>query len=975
MDGMRGAGGLSYGILLGSYWLLAGQVFAAEPSKIRFNIPPLQADKALTLFAEQADLTLVFPYEIARKTQANAVTGDMTVSQAAYLLLQGTRLQPSYLADGRLKIAQLRTQPVEEQNVKQHKLSAIAAFLSSLFIAPNVTAQMSEDGTVEEIVVTGQKLSRLRALDTKRNASMLMEALSTDNLGRLPDKNAAESLNRLPGVSILIEKGEGRFASIRGIRPDWNRVTVNGFETGSPEKDGSGRSMPLDILGGELLQSVEVYKAKTADMDGEGIGGTVNIVTKRPLDTDELQVTTNLRYGFESADQDNPYYDSDDPYNFDVAASGRINERLGWNLGASTSHRQYLAQGIYQDDWAEISGVAYPEQTKNNYYVVGRDRDTAVAGLQYKASDTTTLMLQGFYSQFDEFQHRNRFRQGIEQDGELIADINGDTVTMVPGGSFIRADLRREDINKKLLNLSFSGETLSGSWLHQYGINFGHNEISEPNADWGFRQNTPQDLGPDSWSLNENGVLEIAEGGLQHNLASNLRFHDVSYQNDSAEQDVFSAKFDSEYAYTLNGYAGAVKFGGKYSRSKKSFDYNNLSYDIERNNLADFNVTDGAFLNDVDGQARANLWFNLDALNALLHTNPELFDQVDDNGVANLASDRSVEEQVSAVYIMNTLQLNKLELVAGLRFEQTDVTSNANQRIDDKFEPVSIEGDNSVVLPSLIANYHFTDKLIGRASYTTALGRPNYGDISATSSFGIDENGDGVLSIGNPDLEPYTADNLDLALEWYPTDASLLSVAWFQKDIDNIIINDEKTLSGGSYEGIDYGVDELVVRTKRNADTAEVRGVEFNIQHQFSNLPQPFDGVGAMYSYTNIDAEFYDSNIGQNRKLEGQPEEIQSFTLFYEDDNLYVGLTYNYNASFLTDSNDLQRVEDDVEQGEFGRWDLRMSYNLSDSLTLYFDANNINDEPTTEFQGGNEAWNTEYEYVGTTYYFGLTYSL
>ncbi|WP_295802224.1 TonB-dependent receptor [uncultured Microbulbifer sp.] len=854
------------------------------------------------------------------------------------------------------------------------KLFACSLLALSITNIHSALAQET-DTTLEEVSVTGQRLARMKSLDLKKNSPMIMEALSTDNLGRLPDKNAAESLNRLPGVSILIEKGEGRFASIRGIKPDWNRVTINGFESGSPEKDGSGRSMPLDVLGGELLQSVEVYKAKTADLDGEGIGGTVNIITKKPLDTEGFQATANVRYGQEEADQSNPFYDSEDPHNFDIAASGRISDTVGWSLGASSSHRQYLAQGIYQDDWAETAGIAYPEQTKNNYYVVGRDRNTLVGGVQFLVSENTSLLAQGFYSEFEEFQHRNRFRQGIEQDESLIASSDGDTVTMAEGGTFIRADLRREDVRKTLANFSLSGETELQDWKFSYGTNIGRNELEEPNADWDFRQDTSSDLGPDRFTVNGNGVVEITEGGLQQNQAGNLRFHEVSFQDDRAQQDLASFKFDSEYFYNLGGYESTLKFGIKYASSDKEFDYRNEAYDIQRDNLAGYDVDRGAFLNDVDGQMRHNVWFDLAALNALFRNNPELFEASGGNLAAAEASDRRVEETTSAAYAMNTVDLGKLQLITGVRFETTDVTSSANQlTADGVYENISVSGGNDIILPSLLANYRLRDDLILRAAYTTSIGRPNYADISATSRFSFDEDGDAQLSIGNPDLEPYTADNLDVSLEWYPTESSVVSLAWFDKDIDNIIITDERRIDGGSYLGSDYGVEELTVSTRINADTSDVSGYEFNIQHQFSKLPAPFNGLGASYSFTAIDATFFDSNLGIERKLEGQPEEIQSFTAFYENYGFYAGFTYNYNASFLTDINALDDVSDDVEQGEFGRWDFRASYAATKQLSVYLDINNLNNEPTTEFQGGNESWNTEYEYVGSTYYLGASYT-
>lgn len=841
----------------------------------------------------------------------------------------------------------------------------------------NAIAQESAvaETSLEEVVVSGQRLARMKALEIKKDALGIMDAMSADNLGRLPDKNAAESINRLPGVSILIEKGEGRFASIRGIQPAWNQVTINGFETGSPEKDDSGRQMPLDVLGGELLQSVEVYKAKTADMDGQGIGGTVNIVTKKPLSGEDFQGTVNVRVGLEEADQDNPYYDRENPYNFDLALSGKINDQLGWIVAGSKTHRQYLAQGIYQDDWAQVGAAAYPEQTKNNYYVVGRDRSTMIAGLEYQATEQTQLMAQAFYSKFEEFQHRNRFRQGVEQDESFLSNITAEGFDVAQGGTFIRADLRREDASKELTNLSFTGVTQTGAWAFDYGFNFAHNELTETNSYWTFRQDTNEDLGPDSVSFNSDGIMQIAEGGLQHNLAENLRFHSVEYQDDFSEQDIFSAKFDAEYGYFTRGFEGVLKMGVKYTSNEKTFDLANEQYDVERNNIAGYQVDHGDFVNDVNGVARKNVWFDLAALNNLFNSQPALFEYLqDDSDQARFANDKTVEENVSAAYVMNTLELDKWQVITGLRFENTEVESTGQQATDSGYQDISVSGSNNAFLPSVIVNYRATDEVVLRGSWTQSLGRPNYADISATSTYSINDDGEGVLSIGNPDLEAYTATNYDLAAEWYPTDSSIVTLAWFKKDVDNLIVSNQETFNDGSYQGTDYNIERLLVNTKRNAENATIDGYELNLQHQFTQLPKPFDGLGAMYSYTSIDATFYDSEIGAERKLEGQPEEIQSFTLFFENSDWYAGFTYNYNASFLTDMGDIANVEDDVTQGEFGRWDFRSSYYATDALTIYVDVNNLNNEPTSEYQGASETWNTEYEYVGTTYYAGFTYA-
>lgn len=848
------------------------------------------------------------------------------------------------------------------------------AFSALSLAMVNVYAQDSSEQGIEEIVVTGQRYARLKALDVKRNSAGVMDALSTDNLGRLPDKNAAESLNRLPGVSVLIEKGEGQFASIRGIKPDWNNVTINGFTTGSPEKDGSGRQMPLDILGAELLETIEVYKARTPDMDGQGIGGSVNIVTKKPLTDKEFQGTINVRMGIEGADQENPYYSNENPYNADVTLQGKLNDKLGWIVGASKNHRQYLAQGIYQDDWSEVAGIAYPEQTKNNYYVIGRDRETYTFGLEYQATEITSLMLQAFTSKFTEFQHRNRFRKGVEQNADSISNITDNSFDVAEDGLYVRADLRREDVEKNLTNVNLIGQTLYQDWVFDYGLNYGQNEVDESNHSWDFRQDSNVQLGSGHVIVENNGITDLQLNNGQANNPQNLRFNSYENPTETAEQEIVSVKFDSSYSYMLPSFTGELKFGVKYTDSEKTFDNTANAFDVEQLNIADFNIDDGAFINDVNGYLQDNIWFNLNSLNTLFLSSPELFtSQFQDNQKNSILGDKLVEEKTQAIYAMNTFDFAEWQLIAGVRWEKTDVESQAYQQTDDGIVGSSVSGSSSEILPSILANYHITDDLLVRASWTKSLGRPDYGDISASSTFSVDENGEGVLSIGNPDLEPYLSSNYDLSVEWYFETSSIVSLALFKKDIENMIVTDSLLVEGGVYNGVDYGVEQLNVITTENSESATIEGYEFNVQYQFIDLPAPFNGLGTNYSYTSIDANFFDSEIGQERKLEGQPETLQSLTMYYENYDFYVGLTYNYNADFLTDINSISDTTDDINQGEFGRWDLRASYHANDDLTIYLDVNNLNDEPTSEFQAGNESWGTEYEYVGRTYYLGLTY--
>ena len=863
------------------------------------------------------------------------------------------------------------------QVLSNHTFAALS--LTTCIVLPVFSSiAVSQELEQDEIIIYGQKYSRQRALEQKREASVVMDVMTTDDLGRLPDKNAAESINRLPGVSVLVEKGEGRYAAIRGIKPDWNAVTINGFDVGSPEKEDSGRQVALDVLGGEMLSTVQVIKVRTPDMDGQGIGGVVNLIPKRPLDSGErFTGNTQVRYGFLEYDQRSPYYDNDDPYSLETHLMGKANESLGWIVGLSKTDNQYLAQGIYQDTWRVVdsaSGLSLPERTKNNYYVIGRERNTYNIGLDWRLSSNTRLLAQLFQTEFNEFQHRNRFEQIISQDGSDIVSRSGNRLTLAQGATGVTANLRREDADKSVSSFMLSGETLAEDWTFTYGASLGKTELEEPNSDWRFDE-TNMGIGPDTLILGGSGIVTVLEGGtVAHNDPANFDFGQVRYQNDKTDQDLASINFDVETQVPFHSNEATLKFGVKLSRNDKTLNFQQDRFSGNFNLAAVQGLSAGSFFNNVDGADRVNVWMSLNGLNNYFNNNPGLFNASGSNVDRDLSGDRNIDEEITAYYGMATIDFGEtLSLIVGARFEQTDVSSVANQNTDAGFRRVKVDGNSDVLLPTLAATYNITDDFLVRAAWSKSVGRPDLADLSATSSFGIDANNIGQLNIGNPDLEPRESTNLDLSFEWYFANYSLVSLAWFDKDVDNEIITKTQVINTGLFQGVDYGVNTLNVNTKINADKAEIDGLELSLQHQFEWLPEPFNGLGFSASWTKLDASFFDSDLNANRALEDQPEESQSYTLFYQYGPLDLALTYNYNEAFLTDLEDFTDASDDLYQGEFGRFDLRASYRFSDSLTLFFEGVNLNNEPTSEFQGGRKSQNTEFEYVGSTYYLGANY--
>jgi TonB-dependent receptor len=264
---------------------------------------------------------------------------------------------------------------------------------------------------------------------------------------------------------------------------------------------------------------------------------------------------------------------------------------------------------------------------------------------------------------------------------------------------------------------------------------------------------------------------------------------------------------------------------------------------------------------------------------------------------------------------------------------------------------------------------------VARAAWTNAVGRPEFDAIAPRSQLGIADDpvigSIGSLSIGNPDLEPRQSSNLDVSLEWYFDQGSLLSIAAFRKDISNEIIpKPTQHLVNHTFLGQTFN--RFDINTTINAEDADVHGVELTLADQLDFLPGPLDGLGFAGSVTFIGSGVLVARGAEVLRLPllQQADRSTSLTLYYQKGRFDVSGTHKFNANFLTDYGESRAL--DLDQGSFGRFDFRAQYELTPDFKVHFSGINLNDEPTTEFQGGNPRQITEYEYTGRTLFFGVS---
>jgi TonB-dependent receptor len=853
--------------------------------------------------------------------------------------------------------------------------------------ATAVSLVMKVSSLRDSVVVRGTARTVINSIAGKRAADGVMDMVSTDEMGRLPDKNIGETLNRIPGVSMLLEKGEGRFVQIRGISPRLNNVTINGLAIGNSETESGGRLLPLDVIGGELLSSVQVFKTPTPDMDGQGIGGTLNLTTKQPFDfANQFTTLVSTRIGAESIDSINPADTKEVPYTMDVTLTGKSpNQKIGWLAGSSFSNRYTPLLGLYNDNWRTISqagrSVTYPTNVKNNVTVTGRERLNINGAIEARPTAGSKFFVRSFLAHWDEIQLRNRYDEGL-----------GDAVTITGHNSGIVAsdrvqvNLRNEVTEKRLLSAVIGGSSIFGRWSLDYAVQRTDNLVDEPNDNWEFRSGA-NTFGPDTFVVDDQGAITITSPGRDRKDPSLQGFRRVRYYKQRTDEAGWIGSASVRRDLVVGGRMPTfLKFGAKFSQTKRQTEVSQPSYNIGTLNWNLSQVPGGhlgGFDNPVPMLTVPNLWLDLNGLNAFFNANRNdaRYFAPDDatTYLSEYQSDFSLRERIGAAFAMGRIDIGKARFVGGVRTEATDVDSTAfnilNQGGRLTARPISGSGSYTSWLPSIVGTFDLRRNLIARAAFSTAVGRPEFDALAPRSQLGIEDNPTlgtiGSLSIGNPELKARESRNLDGALEWYFDEGSLLAVSVFRKDISNEIIPaPTRIFTGYSFLGQTY--DRFDINTTINAETADVRGVELTFADRFDFLPSPLDGLGFAGSLTFIDSGVKVARSDEILMLPllQQADRSTSATLYYQRGRLDVSTTYKYNANFLTDYGDSRAL--DLDQGSFGRWDMRAQFDLARDLKLFMDGINLNDRPTREFQGGLPNQITEHEYTGRTFMFGIS---
>lgn len=943
---------------------------------------------------------------------------------------------------------------------------------------------------VEELVVTGFRGSLASAIEAKREETAIVDVINAEDIADFPDLNLAESIQRIPGVSIDRDAGEGRSITVRGLGSDFTRTRINGMEaqatTGATDSSGGanrGRGFDFNVFASELFNNITVRKSAAAEVEEGSLGATVDLKTTRPFDYKGFTMAASAQYGY------NDLSKNWDPRVAFLVSDQFLDGKLGVLASVAYSERNLLEEGFSAVRWERATdsngfcspvgfapinpasgngasatlcatgvpraantaanvaaynavnsaSVYHPRLPRYGRLVHEQERLGFTGAIQFRPTDRTLLTVDLLYSKLDATRtenfleslsfSRNAAAAGKTQIVPLAAEVNsrGELAYGVFDNVDVRSEQRYDELSTKFyqptitleheFSDTFRARAYYGRAVSEFEnpvqttVTFDRQNVPGYSFDFRGDSNTPlinygfDVANPANWQWRD-ATLGTAIGALPR---SEIRIRPGSVTT------VFeSSALDFEWEYNENL---TFKFGGGY----KTFD--SRSFEARRadetvapalpagTTLASLSTVLTGFgdnLGQPAGNATAWVIPNLDAIAKAfdIYCNCNTGVPGGDfrltsitNGNARGQNRRVIEEDTS-FYVQADFRTElfgrSLRGDVGVRVAKTELYAEG---YSSSGGGALVYGTNEYTetLPSLNLAYSLSDNLIARFGAAKVMARPQIGNTLAGTNYLIPTTSlastgpNFTASIGNVDLEPFRANTYDISLEWYFAPQSLISAAFFYKDIDTYIQIIRQDLPYSDLTALNpvafapgfctspcSSSTVFQLTSAVNTKGGPLKGIELSYQQPLSFLPAPFDNMGVLLNYTWVKSEIdycNDALCGTfvTDDLVNLSPEAYNATLYYEDEKLSARVSAAYRDQYLQNvpGRNANALEGKVETLNV---DASVSYKITDQVTVSVEGLNLTDEPNHQWVGGDERLSTSvYHHTGRQFYFGVRY--
>jgi len=951
-------------LLCGTAAIVIGLAASASAQTRSFDLPAQPAVSSIPMFAKQAGIQIVAPAGQLSGINTPAIHGDLDRKQALAKLLEGTPLTVSS-DDGSVVILQIADKP---------KPAAPAPAPVRL---KQEAAAAPAERPVDEVVVSGFRESLAAAHALKRDAVGTEDVIVAEDIAAFPDLNLAESLQRIPGVTINRDSGEGRQITLRGLGPDFTRTQLNGMEvlgntaSGMDNRGGVSRTRSFDysLFASELFDRVTVLKSYAADQDEGGIGGTVQLETARPFDFEGFKAVVSAK------GQANTNVDGVTP-----RIVGLISDRtstFGALVSVAYSENDSNEFGYRNWGWSQIkvkpgnigpgisatdaqlmeSGTIYaPQADTYSTWFDHRTRLGTTASVQYEPVDTLKFGADALFSRLTN--DRKDYALAAGGSNALTGNVSGTQILqsdVIQGNTLVAAkysgvDMRSE-FNTEADSTEFfqigahGSDQVTDDLLIKGFVGHSRSDYELPYFDKVFLESKGQAIAFDDRStmpVNSYG-FNIADPSLWNLMRMDTQANQIvnSYTN---------AKLDGEYAI---GDFSTIEIGGEYKKFRDTgAQYNNkvfynsptdrvipasLKGTFNYASIAPYVVGDVNGTYNYIGQTR-----NIETTNFL-----------------SPGSNYAITEETEAAYLQYDLDTSlwgyRVKANAGVRYYTTALTSAGSINVAGALAPVSVSHDYSGYLPAINLAVYVEPDLIVRAGANRDISRPALSDLAAAGTITTAPFG-GSLTIGNPDLKPFTADSVDASVEYYDGKIGYATLGGFYKKM-NSFISSMTTLEPYSQTGyplsfllpgqtgsILYNVSQPI-----NVSGASIRGVEAAVQRDFDFLPEPFNhfGIVANGTYADGTSTALINGVSHTLPLVNLSKWSANATLYYETDDWGVRISEAYRGRYLDSAGSNGNVGEGYDPTH--NVDFAAHYNITPKIKVTFEGLNITDQHIVQF--------------------------
>lgn len=876
--------------------------------------------------------------------------------------------------------------------------------------------------TLDTMVVTGYRASLERAVDIKRGEAGVVDAIVAEDIADFPDLNLAESLQRIPGVSITREGGEGRNISVRGLGPQFTRVRINGIEglaTGGGTDTSGGvnrsRSFDFNTFASELFTQLVVRKTSAAEIEEGSLGATVDLRTARPFDYDGFTMAVGGQMGY------NTLAEEYDPRGTFLVSNTFADGHAGALLSIAYTDRTVVEEGSDSVRWwtaqnsttnffdqdspfqaALDPDVYHPRIPRYNLYRHEQERLGITGALQFKLGERTELVFDGLFARFD----ANRWQDNINAVSFSRTNADGKQETIVRDGAIdgrgnlvygvfdnvdIRSEGRYDEQSTEFTQLTAALEhgfsdavqmnVLLGMSQSEYDNPIQTTVIADKFNVQGY-----------SWDYRGNDRLPVFDyGDLDPTDPTGWTLAEIRLRPQYVENTFDTATMDLSWAaspyFTLKG-------GVNWKR------YEYASREWGRGTPGSGRVETVAGIS-IDDATLASLMreYNIRAGNAGRAVVPDVHAfaalmgihsgtgpyAVHTNLTNTIANNRAIEEESLGFFVQGDFNFDigaiPVRGNVGVRRVETELTSSG---WIDITTPGQVVHKYTDTLPSFNLVAELTPDLLLRVAGAEVMTRPNLGFLGIGTTFSV-AGGSRTVTTGNPRVEPFRAKTFDLGLEWYFGDGGLVSVGAFYKDIDSYIQTSRESRPF-STSGLpaslllpEWGVtpdDEFVFQQPLNTPGGELTGFEVGYQQPFTFLPGIWSDFGVQLNYTYVDSDIqYLSSSGApsaTGPMVGLSNNAWNATLYYDNTRFSARVSAAYRDEYM---NQIPGREGTDMEGtaETTTIDASLSYNFSENLSVSLEGLNLTDEWSDMWLDSGRNMPIAYTHTGRQYMLGFRY--